>query len=69
MLLWEAVTKNGLEGIMSKKKNRRYEHRRSANWIKITDDKEMVINILNPFSDLGISCKIYNILTRINRPI
>lgn len=46
LLLWEAVTQNGLEGIVAKKKNSRYEHRRSANWVKIKDYKEIVINVL-----------------------
>lgn len=46
LVLWEAITRNGLEGIVAKKKNSRYEHRRSANWQKIKDYKEIVVNVL-----------------------
>ncbi|MDO7788799.1 hypothetical protein P6N53_16360 [Desulforamulus aquiferis] len=45
-LLWEAVTGNDLEGMVAKKKNSRYEHRRSSNWVKIKDYKEIVVNVL-----------------------
>lgn len=44
--LWKAIKANGLEGIVAKKKNSRYEHRRSGAWLKVKNYQEVVANVL-----------------------
>ncbi|AQS59715.1 hypothetical protein [Desulforamulus ferrireducens] len=46
LTLWSAVQENGLEGMVAKKKNSTYVHRRSANWLKIKNYQEAVVNVL-----------------------
>ena len=46
LALWSAVQENGLEGIVAKKKNSTYVHRRSANWLKIKNYQEALVNVL-----------------------
>ncbi len=46
LALWEAVKKNGLEGIVAKQKNSPYVHGRSEKWLKIKNYQEALINVL-----------------------
>lgn len=46
LALWEAVKTHGLEGMVAKKKNSRYEFRRSSVWLKVKNYQEAVVNVL-----------------------
>jgi ATP-dependent DNA ligase len=46
MVLWQAVTDYQLEGMVAKKKDSKYEFKRSHAWVKIKNYQETVVNVL-----------------------
>ncbi len=46
LILWEAIKVQGLEGMVAKRKNSRYEHRRSKSWLKTKNYQEAIVNVL-----------------------
>lgn len=44
--LWEIIKVQGLEGIVAKKKNSKYQFKRSLDWLKIKNYQEAVVNVI-----------------------
>ncbi|MEG6615802.1 hypothetical protein V6C27_05080 [Peptococcaceae bacterium 1198_IL3148] len=46
LTLWQAIIDHQLEGMVAKKKDSKYEFKRSHSWIKIKNYHEVVVNVL-----------------------